>query len=35
MSNRYDYDLIALGAGSGGLSVVERAAGYGQKMRDS
>ncbi len=31
MSNRYDYDLIALGAGSGGLSVVERAASYGQK----
>ncbi len=31
MSNSYDYDLIALGAGSGGLSVVERAASYGQK----
>jgi glutathione reductase (NADPH) len=31
MSNNYDYDLIALGAGSGGLSVVERAAAYGQK----
>jgi glutathione reductase (NADPH) len=31
MSNEYDYDLIALGAGSGGLSVVERAASYGQK----
>ena len=31
MSNTYDYDLIALGAGSGGLSVVERAASYGQK----
>ena len=31
MSNDYDYDLIALGAGSGGLSVVERAASYGQK----
>lgn len=31
MSNNYDYDLIALGAGSGGLSVVERAASYGQK----
>ena len=31
MNNRYDYDLIALGAGSGGLSVVERAASYGQK----
>ena len=31
MSITYDYDLIALGAGSGGLSVVERAASYGQK----
>ena len=31
MSNKYDYDLIAIGAGSGGLSVVERAASYGQK----
>jgi len=31
MSNTFDYDLIALGAGSGGLSVVERAASYGQK----
>jgi glutathione reductase (NADPH) len=31
MSNTYDYDVIALGAGSGGLSVVERAASYGQK----
>ena len=29
--NKYDYDVIALGAGSGGLSVVERAASYGQK----
>lgn len=28
---QYDYDLIAIGAGSGGLSVVERAAEYGQK----
>ena len=27
----YDYDVIALGAGSGGLSVVERAASYGQR----
>ncbi|MBO1924630.1 glutathione-disulfide reductase [Thiomicrorhabdus sp. 6S3-12] len=27
----YDYDLIAIGAGSGGLSVVERAAEYGKK----
>jgi len=31
MSHNYDYDLIAVGAGSGGLSVVERAASYGQK----
>ena len=31
MNITYDYDLIALGAGSGGLSVVERAASYGQK----
>ncbi len=31
MSDTFDYDLIALGAGSGGLSVVERAASYGQK----
>jgi len=31
MPKTYDYDLIALGAGSGGLSVVERAASYGQK----
>ena len=30
MSEEYDYDVIALGAGSGGLSVVERAASYGQ-----
>lgn len=28
---QYDYDLIAIGAGSGGLSVVERAAEYGKK----
>ena len=28
---QYDYDVIALGAGSGGLSVVERAASYGQR----
>ena len=27
----YDYDVIAIGAGSGGLSVVERAAEYGKK----
>jgi glutathione reductase (NADPH) len=31
MSHNLDYDLIAIGAGSGGLSVVERAAGYGRK----
>ena len=31
MSNEYDYDLITLGAGSGGLSVIERAASYGQR----
>ena len=31
MTHQYDYDLIAIGAGSGGLSVVERAASYGQK----
>ena len=31
MSEEYDYDVIALGAGSGGLSVVERAASYGQR----
>ncbi|MFT5397248.1 MAG: glutathione reductase (NADPH) [Planctomycetota bacterium] len=31
MTDNYDYDLIALGAGSGGLSVVERAAAYGQR----
>jgi glutathione reductase (NADPH) len=31
MNHEYDYDLIAIGAGSGGLSVVERAAAYGQK----
>ncbi len=27
----YDYDVIAIGAGSGGLSIVERAAEYGKK----
>ncbi len=27
----YDYDIIAIGAGSGGLSVVERAAEHGKK----
>lgn len=31
MSKKYDYDLIAIGAGSGGLSVAERAAAYGAK----
>ena len=29
MTKQYDYELIAIGAGSGGLSVVERAASYG------
>ena len=31
MTEKYDYDVIALGAGSGGLSVLERAASYGQR----
>ncbi|MDH5765938.1 MAG: glutathione-disulfide reductase [Gammaproteobacteria bacterium] len=31
MSKKYDYDLIAIGGGSGGLSVAERAAVYGKK----
>ncbi len=31
MAKKYDYDLIAIGAGSGGLSVAERAAAYGAK----
>ena len=31
MAKKYDYDLIAIGAGSGGLSVAERAAAYGIK----
>ena len=31
MSHNFDYDLIAIGAGSGGLSVVERAASYGRR----
>ena len=31
MAKKYDYDLIAIGAGSGGLSVAERAAVYGAK----
>jgi glutathione reductase (NADPH) len=28
---KFDYDIIAIGAGSGGLSVVEKAAEYGKK----
>lgn len=31
MTKQYDYELIAIGAGSGGLSVAERAASYGVK----
>lgn len=31
MAHEYDYDLITLGAGSGGLSVIERAAAYGKR----
>jgi glutathione reductase (NADPH) len=31
MTRQYDYELIAIGAGSGGLSVAERAASYGAK----
>lgn len=31
MSKKYDYDLLAIGGGSGGLSVAERAAVYGKK----
>ena len=31
MTDEFDYDLIALGAGSGGLSIIERAASYGQR----
>lgn len=31
MPKKYDYDLIAIGGGSGGLSVAERAAVYGAK----
>lgn len=31
MAKKYDYDLIAIGAGSGGLSVAERAAAYGAR----
>jgi glutathione reductase (NADPH) len=32
MPVNYDYDLIAIGGGSGGLSVVERAAVYGARV---
>ena len=31
MPQEFDYDLITLGAGSGGLSVIERAAAYGRR----
>lgn len=31
MSHKYQYDLLAIGGGSGGLSVAERAAVYGKK----
>ncbi|MBL4763022.1 MAG: hypothetical protein JKY93_10040 [Gammaproteobacteria bacterium] len=31
MTRKYDYDLLAIGGGSGGLSVAERAAVYGKK----
>jgi len=31
MAHEFDYDLISLGAGSGGLSIIERAASYGQR----
>ena len=31
MTKKYDYDLIAIGGGSGGLSIAERAASYGAK----
>jgi glutathione reductase (NADPH) len=31
MHHEYDYDLISIGAGSGGLSVIERAAAYGRR----
>ena len=31
MTHEFDYDLITLGAGSGGLSIIERAASYGQR----
>ena len=31
MTKKYDYDLIAIGGGSGGLSIAERAAVYGAK----
>ena len=31
MKHEFEYDLITLGAGSGGLSIIERAASYGQR----
>ncbi len=31
MATKYEYDLIAIGGGSGGLSIAERAASYGAK----
>ena len=31
MAQQYDYDLITLGAGSGGLSIIEKAANYGKR----
>ena len=31
MNDKFDYDLITLGAGSGGLSIIERAASYGRR----
>jgi len=31
MSSKFDYDLIAIGGGSGGLATVNRAASYGAR----
>ena len=31
MAHGYDYDLIAVGAGSGGIATVNRAASYGAR----
>jgi len=31
MSNEYDYDLIAVGGGSGGIATANRAGSYGAK----